>query len=124
MNLGYKELNVYKEAYALAMNIFELTKEWPKEEKYSMIDQIRRSSRAVCSNIAEGYRKRQYPAHFSSKVSDADMENTETQVWLDFSLSCQYITQSLHQELTNKSKQIGRMLHYMILNPEKFQDRK
>ncbi|HNS18679.1 MAG TPA: four helix bundle protein [Bacteroidales bacterium] len=124
MNLGYKELNVYKESYSLAMNIFELTKEWPKEEKYSLIDQIRRSSRAVCSNIAEGYRKRQYPAYFSSKVSDADMENTETQVWLDFSLSCQYITQPAHQELINKTKQIGRMLHYLILNPEKFQDRK
>lgn len=73
------------------MDVFEISKQFPKEEKYSLTDQIRRSSRSVCSNLGEGYRKRRYPAHFTSKVSDSDMENTETQVWLDFAYSCKYI---------------------------------
>ena len=73
------------------MEIFEISKNFPAEEKYSLTDQIRRSSRSVCSNLAEGYRKRQYPAHFISKVSDADMENSETQAWLDFAYKCGYL---------------------------------
>jgi four helix bundle protein len=88
---SFKDLIVYKKAFGQAMGVFELTKSFPKEEKYSLIDQIRRSSRSVCASLAEGYRKRQYPAHFVSKISDSDMENSETQVWLDFSLACNYI---------------------------------
>ena len=84
----FKDLIVYKKAFALAMEIFEMTKSFPKEEKYSLIDQIRRSSRSVCANLGEGYRKRRYVAHFVAKTTDSDMENTETQVWLDFSLAC------------------------------------
>src|SRR5659263_236477 len=80
---SFRDLTVYKKAFTLAMQIFEITKKFPAEEKYELTDQIRRSSRAVCRAIGEGYRKRQYPKHFSSKMSDADMENTETQVSLD-----------------------------------------
>ena len=84
MKGSFRELVVYQKAFALAMKIFEITKDFPPVEKYELTDQIRRSSRAVCRAIGEGYRKRQYPKHFSSKISDADMENTETQVSLDF----------------------------------------
>jgi four helix bundle protein len=90
---SFRDLIVYRNAFKLAMDVFKLTKSFPPEEKYSLISQIRNSSRSVCSSIAEGYRKRKYPAHFVSKISDADMENSETQVWLDFSLSCKYIKQ-------------------------------
>jgi len=80
---SFKDLMVYKKAFDLAMQIFSETKTFPADEKYGLISQVRRSSRSVCSNIAEGYRKRLYPAHFVAKVSDADMENAETSVWLD-----------------------------------------
>jgi four helix bundle protein len=85
---SFRNLTVYKKAFSLAMEIFEITKLLPPEEKYELTSQIRRSSRAVCRAIGEGYRKRQYPKHFSSKMSDADMENTETQISLDFMKSC------------------------------------
>jgi len=120
MKTGFRELIAYQKGFRLAMEIFEISKTFPKEEKYSLTDQIRRSSRSVCANIGEGYRKRQYPAHFISKLSDSDMENSETQVWLDFSLSCEYISVEVHQQLTEKSEEVGRLLSYMIQNPEKF----
>ena len=84
-NQSYRDMTVYKKAFELAMEIFEVSKTFAKEEKYSLTSQIRRSSSAVCSCIAEAYRKRNYPAFFVSKSSDSDMENSETQVWLDFS---------------------------------------
>ena len=117
---SFKDLTVYKKAFALSMEIFEMTKTFPKEERYSLTDQIRRCSRSVCANLAEGYRKRQYPAHFVSKISDSDMENSETQVWLDFSLSCEYIDKMTFDDKTEKSLEIGRMLNHMINNPEKY----
>lgn len=117
---GFKDLIVYKKAFSLSMEIFQLTKTFPKNEDYSLTSQIRRSSRSVCSNIAEGYRKRQYPAHFVSKMSDADMENSETQVWIDFSLRCEYINEQTNNGLLNKSKEIGKLLNHMIENPEKY----
>lgn len=117
---SYDDLIAYKKAYNLAMEIFELTKLYPIEEKYSLTSQIRRSSRSVCANIAEGYRKRQYPAHFISKISDADMENTETTVWIDFSLSCLYINNEVHQKLKLMNVEIGRLLGDMIKHPEKY----
>lgn len=120
MNGGYKSLKVYQLAYKLAMEIFELSKSFPKEEKYSLTDQIRRSSRSVCTNIAEGYRKRIYPKHFRSKMSDADGEVSETQVWLDFSRDCKYIDIEIHEKLYPKYEEIGKMLGAMIKNPEKF----
>ena len=115
-----RKLKVYQKAFAFAMKVFEITKEFPSEEKLELTDQIRRSSRAVCRAIGEGYRKRQYPKHFSSKMSDADMENTETQVSLDFAKSCKYVSNEVYQELIENSEEIGRMLNHMILNPEKY----
>ena len=117
---SFNDLTVYKKAFTLAMEIFEITKIFPKEERYSLIDQIRRCSRSVCANLAEGYRKRQYPAHFVSKISDSDMENSETQVWLDFSLACEYIDKKTYDDKIEKSLEIGRMLNHMIINPEKY----
>lgn len=120
MEKGYRELKVYQLAYKLAMEIFELTKTFPKEETYSLTDQIRRSSRSVCTNIGEGYRKRIYPKHFSSKMTDADGECSETQIWLDFSRDCNYITEEIRNKLFEEYTDVGRMLGGMINNPEKF----
>jgi len=86
----FKELRVYQQGFAAAGRIYRLSKRWPKEERYSLTDQIRRSSRSVCSNIVEVWRKRRYPAYFVSKLSDSDSETAETQVWLDFALDCGY----------------------------------
>ena len=116
----FTDLIVYKKAFQLSMEIFEMTKSFPKEEKYSLIDQIRRSSRSVCSCLAEGYRKRRYVAHFVSKTTDSDMENSETQVWLDFSLACQYINEETYKDKMGKSEEIGRLLQDIILNPGKY----
>ena len=101
MSKGFKDLIVYQKAFKLAMEIFEIIKNFPKEELYGLTTQIRKSSRSVCSCIAEAYRKRQYEAHFVSKISDADMENSETQVWLDFSLACKYIAKPTYADLAN-----------------------
>lgn len=106
MKTGFRELMAYQKGFQLAMEIFDISKSFPKEEKYSLTDQIRRSSRSVCATIGEGYLKLQYPAHLISKLSDSDMENTETQVWLDFSLSCEYISGEVHQQLTEKSEEV------------------
>jgi len=116
----FKDLIVYKKAFQLSMEIFEMTKSFPKEEKYSLIDQIRRSSRSVCSCLAEGYRKRKYVAHFVSKTTDSDMEISETQVWLDFSLACQYINEETYKDKMGKSEEIGRLLQDIIINPGKY----
>lgn len=121
--MGYQKINetkVYKLAFELAMKIFEVSKKFPKEETYSLTDQIRRSSRSVCSCLAEAHRKRLYQAHFISKISDADMENAETQTWLEFALACNYITQKVHNELLNLSEEIGKLLNHMINNPDKY----
>lgn len=118
--MDFKELLAYKKAFQLAMNIFELSKGFPVEEKYSLTDQIRRSSRSICANIAEAYRKRNYPNHFISKLSDADMENSETQVWLDFALACNYFDSLVYSNLSSEINEIGKLLNFMILNPEKF----
>ena len=118
--INHTDLEVYQHAFDMAMHIFELSKSFPKEETYSLTDQIRRSSRSVCSCLAEAHRKRLYKAHFVSKVSDADMENAETQTWLEFALACQYITQKEHVELLNSSEEVGRLLSHMINNPEKY----
>ena len=115
-----KDLTVYKKAFALAMDIFEISKTFPKEERYSLIDQIRRSSRSVCVNLSEGYRKRMYPAHFISKCSDADMENSETASWLEFAHACKYISEEDFSRLSLQSEEIGKLLNHMINNPEKY----
>lgn len=118
--MEFKNLLAFKKGFQLAMKIYEASKSFPTEEKYSLIDQIRRSSRSTCANIGEGYRKRRYPAHFISKLSDADMENTETQVWIEFSFSCGYISESTKTEWDQDSIEIGKLIGYMMANPEKF----
>jgi len=121
---NFRELTVYKKAFALAMQIFNTSKKFPPEEKYGLTSQIRRSSRSVCSSIGEGYRKRQYQAHFVSKTSDADMENSETQVWFDFALACEYIDKKNYDELLKQSEEIGKLLGHMISFPEKYANQK
>ena len=120
MATGIENLLVYRKSYELAVRIFEESKKFPMEEKYSLTDQIRRSSRAVCANLAEAYRKRRYPSHFISKLTDADMENTEIQVWLRFSLSFNYLSNDLYDELLKSSEEIGRLIDHMINHPEKY----
>lgn len=118
--MDFKELLAYKKSFELAMEIFELSKDFPKEERYSLTDQIRRSSRSVSANIAESYRKRRYVNHFISKLTDSDAENSETNVWLEFSLKCNYINQDSFDLLNTKSVEIGKLINYMINNPNKF----
>jgi len=118
--MSFKKLLAYQKAFELSMEIFELSKSFPKEETYSLTDQVRRSSRSVCANIAEAYRKRLYPKHFISKLSDSDSENSETQVRIDFSFSCNYINSEQQQKLSTKSIEVGKLINYMINFPEKF----
>jgi len=116
----YQDLLAYKKGFEVAMEIFEVSKSFPKEETYSLTDQIRRSSRSVCANIAESYRKRVYPKHFHSKLTDSDAENSETQTWLEFAFACKYINENTFKELTEKNKEVGKLINYMLLNPVKF----
>jgi four helix bundle protein len=103
---SYKELRVYGSAMEAAMRIYALTKSFPTEERYSLTDQIRRSSRSVCANIGEGWRKRRYPAHFVSKLSDSESEAEETRVWLEFSWKCGYMSREQADEMDRKYDQI------------------
>jgi four helix bundle protein len=115
---SHRELDVYKMAFEAAMKIFELSKSFPKEETYSLTDQIRRSSRSVCSNLAEAFRKRKYPKSFISKLTDSESEAAETQTWLDFAFSCSYISESVHKELDDLYEKIIGKLVNMALHPE------
>ena len=117
---NFKEARVYNLAFEMAMELFEISKTFPKEETYSLTDQIRRASRSVCANLAEAYRKKRYLAHFVSKVSDADMENSEVGVWLDFSIACKYIIEEKYKALSDKNQETGRLLGHMINNPDKY----
>lgn len=117
---GFKDLIAYKKAFHLACDIYELSLKFPKEEKYSLTDQIRRSSRSVCANLAEAYRKRTYLKHFLLKITDCDGENSETSVWLDFALHCGYINTIEHNRLNDISIEVGKLLMYMYNNPGKF----
>ena len=119
-----QDLLAYKKGFQLAMDIYNLSKKFPKEETFSLTDQVRRSSRSVCANLSEAYKKRRYQKHFISKLTDCDAENAETQTWLEFSLACEYITSKNYNELYNKSIEVSKLLSYMILNPEKFGSRK
>lgn len=118
--ISVKHTKVYKLAFQLAMDIYEVSKKFPKEETYSLTDQIRRSSRSVCICLLEAYRKKRYPAHFVSKVSDSDMENSETSGWLDFALACKYIDGNIHSMFVNTNDEIGRLLNHMMNNPGKY----
>lgn len=111
---SFKDLEVYKQARSLSQQIFEMTKTFPKEEKYSLTDQIRRSSRSVGAQIAESWGKRRYQNHFILKLTDADSELYETQHWLEVSLECKYMNEDTCKELINNCESIGRMLNSMI----------
>ncbi|HLP58306.1 MAG TPA: four helix bundle protein [Candidatus Deferrimicrobium sp.] len=116
----FRDLEVYQRAFALAMEIYTLTIEYPKEEKYSLVDQIRRSSRSICSNLAESWRKRDYIAVFKNKITDAMQEASETQTWLEFSMACGYINREKFAALDNECEQIISMLCSMEKNASKF----
>lgn len=117
---NYKELLAYKKAFLLAITIQELTFDFPKEEKYSLTDQIRRCSRSVCANFAEAFRRRNYPDYFLSKLRDSDTENEETEVWLDFALAFNYISLEKHQELLFLKTEVGKLIGDIINNPGKY----
>lgn len=118
--MSFTELLAFKKSFSLAMKIFEVSKTFPKEEKYSLTDQIRRSSRSVSANISEAYRKRRYPKHFVSKLTDSDAENSETLTWLMFALKCDYLDENTFANLSTESSEIGKLINYMINNPSKF----
>jgi four helix bundle protein len=115
-----KELTVYQRAYQLAMEIFEISKRFPPEERFALTSQISRSARSICLNLREAWAKRRYEAHFISKLTDCDRENGETDSSLDFAKDCGYITIEQHQGLTALCEEIGRMLGSMIKTPEPF----
>jgi four helix bundle protein len=115
-----KELNVYKKGYELAMMAFKLSRDFPAEEKYALTGQLRRSSRSICLNLREAWAKRRYEAHFISKLTDCDGENSETDSSLDFAKDCGYITGEQHIQLTSLCREIGGMLGSMIKNPGPF----
>jgi four helix bundle protein len=117
---GFRGLRVYQLSFQLAMEIFYESKKLPSGERYSLTDQIRRASRSVPTNIGEGYRRKQYPKMFVSKLSDADGEGMETQVWIDFAYACGYISQELQMRWREGYEEIGRMLGGMIAHPERF----
>jgi len=117
---GYKDLKVYQLAYRLAIELFEITKTFPKEERYSLTDQIRRSSRSIAANIAEAWKKRLYPKMFISKIVDAAGEAGETEVWLDFAKDTGYLIKEKYDELVSGYDEVNRMLYGMIEKPEKF----
>ena len=117
---GFRDLIVYQKSYKLATETFEITKTFPREEKYSLVDQIRRSSRSVPANIAEAWVKRKYPKSFVSKLLDSLAEEAETEVWIDMSRDCNYIDDKLHNSLLESYKEVAKMLSSMINTPEKF----
>ena len=118
--MDFRELLAYQKGFRLAMEIFNVSKSFPPDEKYSLTDQIRRSSRSVGANIAEAYRKRRYTNHFISKLTDSDSENSETNVWLEFAYTCEYISEETYTNLIEKNIEIGKLINYMINNPDKF----
>ena len=117
---GFRDLIVYQKAYRLGMEIFEITKLFPKEEKYSLTDQIRRSSRSVTTNIAEAWAKKLYPKHFVNKLTDSLAEEYETECWLDYSKDCQYIDEETYKKIIADYDEVRKILLSMIKNPEKF----
>ncbi len=121
---GYKDLKVFRLSYKLAMDIFEITKTFPKEERYSLVDQIRRSSRSIPSNISEAWKRRFYPKMFVSKIIDAAGEAGETEVWLDFSKDCGYLPVESYENLSSGYDEVNRMLYGMMDKPEKFRNKR
>ena len=121
MKIGsFRDLIVYQKAFDLQQQIFIETKNFPKEEMYSLTDQVRRSSRSIGANISESWQKRRYVAHFVSKLTDADAEQTETEHWIETAFACEYITVHKRDQLLGNCREIGKMLGSMIASPEKF----
>lgn len=116
----FRDLEVYRRAFDAAMRIYHITKTFPAEERFSLVDQIRRASRSVCSNLAEAWRKRRYIAVFKNKITDSMQEASETQCWLEFSLACEYIEESVFEELDDEYEQLISMLNSMEINAAKF----
>ncbi|WP_205677200.1 four helix bundle protein [Antarcticibacterium arcticum] len=116
----HKDLRVYQASFEAGMEVFIISKTFPKEEVYSLTNQIRRSSRSVSGNLAEAWRKRRYPKSFVSKLSDVEGEAAETQVWLDYALACQYINEEQHSPLIKKYDSILGMTVTMITNHDKW----
>lgn len=117
---GFRDLKVFQLSYQLALEIFNITKKFPKEELYSLTDQIRRSSRSLCSNLAEAWRKRKYKAVFVNKITDSMQEASETQCWLEFSFACKYLDQKTFEEMDTDYEKIIAMLNSMEMNADKF----
>ena len=117
---SFRDLEVYKLAFAAAMEIFQISKTFPPEEKFSLTDQIRKSSRSVCSNLGEAWRKRRYKAVFVNKISDAMQEGSETQTWLDFCLACEYIDKDIFDRLDAEYEKILGKLNSMEMKADKF----
>ncbi|MFL5742015.1 MAG: four helix bundle protein [Flavisolibacter sp.] len=116
----FKDLIIYKKAYKLAMDIYEVSKTFPGDEKFSLTSQIRRSSRSVCSNFAEAYRRRKYRPHFLLKLTDCETENTETEVWLDFAKDCNFLDPETYKSFFNRNAEVRKLIFHMIHNPEKY----
>lgn len=117
---SFKELRVWQNAIDIAMTIFELTKSFPVEERYSLTDQVRRSSRSVAANLAEAWRKRRYPAAFVSKLNDAESEASETQTWIEIALRCGYLTEETALKLDSRCEEVLSQLVIMASHPEKW----
>src|SRR5258705_3343160 len=120
---GHRDLRVFQTSYQLAMEIFHLSKGFPREELYSLTNQVRRSSRSVAANLAEGFRKRRYPNMLVNKLTDCDGEAAETQVWIDFACDCGYLSKDNHDRLTRDYEEVGKMLGGMIAKPGSFTPR-
>jgi four helix bundle protein len=116
----YRTLLGYQKAFALSMKIYHRSKKFPSEEKFGLTVQIRNSSRSVCVNIVEAYKRRRYKDYYISKLNDSETENAETQVWLDFALACTYITEEEYIELKADNDEVAKLVLYMINNPNKF----
>lgn len=118
--VSHQQLGVYKRAFKAAMQIYQLSKGFPKEETYSLTDQVRRSSRSVCANIAEAWRKRRYESAFISKLSDAETEAAETQTWLEFAVHCQYLDTGIGESLRNEYNEVIAIIVHTIANADKW----
>lgn len=118
--MSFKSLLAYQKVFALAMEIFQLSKTIPIEKRFALTTQITGSSRSVCATVSEAYRKKAYIKHYRSKLTDADSENSKIQLWLDFALACDYLPQEKHRQLEDQCLQVGKIVNFMINNPGKF----
>ncbi|TMI74241.1 MAG: four helix bundle protein [Bacteroidetes bacterium] len=116
----YRTLFAYQKAFSLAMKIYQVSKRFPNEERYGLTAQIRRSSRSVCANIVEAYKRRKYKNYFISKLNDSETENAETQVWLDFAITCKYLSQIEYDEFKSENDEVAKLVLFMLNHPEKF----